>query len=174
LCVSEGNRAENRYADGNKKGSVLISRWTHVSSNLTGFHTEKLTGFPSFGHLNPQTSSSTGFWAGSTASNLSIKSEKSHSTSLGYDLGALRHFVETNSGKKVPPGEYTCEICGKVYSIRQHLSRHYSVHTGERMFFCTLCRKDFRLKHHLKEHLILVHKKTPQDTEPFIQKKHRE
>ncbi|XP_060571890.1 zinc finger protein 721-like [Ruditapes philippinarum] len=58
-----------------------------------------------------RTSSSTGFWAGSTASNLSIKSEKSHSTSLGYDLGALRHFVETNSGKKVPPGEYTCEIC---------------------------------------------------------------
>lgn len=70
--------------------------------------------------------------------------------------------------KHQPKFVYACEFCGQIYYQRQHLTRHYSVHTGERLFKCSLCSMDFCLKNSLKLHIVNVHKKPTYDAELFI------
>lgn len=132
------------------------------------------------GHLNvwkmPRSTSQTGSSSGLTGTimdnEINATTDHSYVMESGQcprPVGADNRLQENAAMKKnLPKFAYACEFCGKIYVQRQHLIKHYSVHTGERLFKCSLCSKDFRLKHHLKEHIVLVHKKAPSETELFI------
>jgi len=44
-------------------------------------------------------------------------------------------------------------VCGKQFTQKHHLSRHFKIHTGEKNFVCAICEKSFLLKSHLDQHL---------------------
>lgn len=41
---------------------------------------------------------------------------------------------------------FTCEICGRSFSQKNHLKRHNMIHTGERPFPCEICGRSFYRK----------------------------
>jgi hypothetical protein len=55
--------------------------------------------------------------------------------------------------KKSKKGGHTCDICGKTFSRRGNLNRHYNVHSQEKKHECKICGKRFREKHHVRSHM---------------------
>lgn len=51
------------------------------------------------------------------------------------------------------PGRYQCPTCLKCYKRREHLQRHYSLHTSERPYRCLACNRAFQRSDVLKRHL---------------------
>ena len=47
---------------------------------------------------------------------------------------------------------YECEHCGRSFSERGNLIRHYKVHTGDKPFSCNNCKRQFARKCHLIQH----------------------
>uniref|UniRef100_A0A8C6MLL1 C2H2-type domain-containing protein n=1 Tax=Nothobranchius furzeri TaxID=105023 RepID=A0A8C6MLL1_NOTFU len=47
---------------------------------------------------------------------------------------------------------FSCNDCGKIFSVKSRLNRHMSVHTGEKPFACELCDQRFSRKAHLHDH----------------------
>uniref|UniRef100_A0A8D0ETF6 C2H2-type domain-containing protein n=1 Tax=Strix occidentalis caurina TaxID=311401 RepID=A0A8D0ETF6_STROC len=45
--------------------------------------------------------------------------------------------------------DYTCEVCGKVFTCRSKLKQHQYMHTGEKPFNCRDCGKNFRKRWNL-------------------------
>ncbi|NXK70225.1 ZSC32 protein, partial [Sylvietta virens] len=39
---------------------------------------------------------------------------------------------------------HKCSKCGKSFSKRSYLTRHWNIHTGERPYECGECGKSFR------------------------------
>ncbi|GIX95288.1 hypothetical protein CDAR_92461 [Caerostris darwini] len=68
----------------------------------------------------------------------------------GYSLNNSR-VAKKHSEDKYP----ICSVCGKLFSSKWHLSRHFLIHTGARPHQCDICKKRFRLKDHLKTHMIV-------------------
>ena len=52
-------------------------------------------------------------------------------------------------------GSYKCNECGKCFSFRCNLSRHYGIHVLEKPYTCDKCGKKFRRKGSLHSHLRL-------------------
>nr|XP_054760989.1 zinc finger protein 665-like [Lytechinus pictus] len=52
---------------------------------------------------------------------------------------------------------FTCEICGKMFKVKQSLQRHLNSHQGKKPFPCDRCGKSYSRRPILKEHLLLVH-----------------
>uniref|UniRef100_A0A8C4NJQ9 C2H2-type domain-containing protein n=1 Tax=Eptatretus burgeri TaxID=7764 RepID=A0A8C4NJQ9_EPTBU len=50
-------------------------------------------------------------------------------------------------------GSYKCNECGKCFSFRCNLSRHYGIHVLEKPYTCDKCGKKFRRKERLHLHL---------------------
>lgn len=48
---------------------------------------------------------------------------------------------------------FTCNICGKTLSRRDHLKLHTTIHTGIRPYRCMTCGVSFSRNHHLVRHM---------------------
>jgi len=59
-------------------------------------------------------------------------------------------------------GQRDCRECGKTFTTKQALERHFMQHTGERPFKCDECEKAFRTIFAMKQHKI-----THTDEKPF-------
>ncbi|CAI9732737.1 zinc finger protein 471 [Octopus vulgaris] len=51
------------------------------------------------------------------------------------------------------PHSFTCDICGKMLSRRDHLKLHKTIHTGVRPYRCETCGCTFSRNHHLMRHM---------------------
>lgn len=51
------------------------------------------------------------------------------------------------------PHSFTCDICGKTLSRRDHLKLHKTIHTGVRPYRCETCGCTFSRNHHLMRHM---------------------
>ncbi|KAI3361805.1 hypothetical protein L3Q82_002145 [Scortum barcoo] len=49
--------------------------------------------------------------------------------------------------------EYSCSYCSKSFSRSGHLKRHELVHTKEKVFLCSQCGKTYTDQSSLKKHL---------------------
>ena len=54
-------------------------------------------------------------------------------------------------------GPYKCDVCHKIYNLKDSLKRHKLTHTGEKPYKCELCGKCFVQNGNLRRHS-LVHK----------------
>merc|ERR1712086_838844 len=59
-------------------------------------------------------------------------------------------------------GQKNCTECGKIFSTKQALERHFMIHTGERPYKCDQCDKAFTTPFSMKQHKV-----THSDVKPF-------
>lgn len=69
---------------------------------------------------------------------------------------ALQDHVKTHM-KAEAPSDCTCQVCGKVFSKRDHLRRHEATHSEIRPHKCHLCQSTFKRKDKLTAHLSTNH-----------------
>ncbi len=76
-------------------------------------------------------------------------------TEFGYKLLLRNHISRVHPEKMglVRTRDWTCNVCGKAFFMKDHLAQHMFIHTGVRRFQCTECDKSFTYSHHLKLHM---------------------
>ncbi|CAG5117065.1 unnamed protein product, partial [Candidula unifasciata] len=60
------------------------------------------------------------------------------------------HFTEQSDGGR----GYTCDNCGKSYTLSHVLSRHRWKCQGLRVINCNVCQASFYRMDHLKKHML--------------------
>ncbi|KAG5867256.1 hypothetical protein JTB14_007239 [Gonioctena quinquepunctata] len=62
---------------------------------------------------------------------------------------------------------YTCDNCGKSYTLDNNLKRHQRVECGkEKTLVCYICKKKLYYKQKLENHLNLIHNVLPRKKRP--------
>ena len=56
------------------------------------------------------------------------------------------------------PARHTCSVCGKKFRIRGHMTRHMTIHTGEKEYACTHCKYQCNTLSNLRKHVWCIHK----------------
>jgi hypothetical protein len=70
----------------------------------------------------------------------------------------VRSFTHQSSevkGFRLNEKRFSCDVCKKRFTNRNHLDTHTRVHTGERTFSCEICKKQFTRRSGLKTHIRL-------------------
>ncbi|XP_015234088.1 PREDICTED: gastrula zinc finger protein XlCGF57.1-like [Cyprinodon variegatus] len=81
-----------------------------------------------------------------------INSDIGSSSSLENKCFTDKRNVD--SGREVQTDKkFTCDDCGKMFSIKSNFNRHKMIHTGLKPFCCDLCGHSFSLKGNLKAHM---------------------
>ncbi|CAG0880910.1 unnamed protein product [Cyprideis torosa] len=84
--------------------------------------------------------------------------DKKNQTSVASDQIEVSEDEDTvrkgknSRGHSQQKKRFTCAVCGKSLSTKQHLQCHELTHTGEKPFACKTCGKSFARKHHLSTH----------------------
>src|SRR3546814_910705 len=87
------------------------------------------------------------------------------------DAGQAAHAATTASEATQDDRKHECELCGKRYKHRTHLTRHLRTHTGEKPFSCNLCGKTFARREYLNMH-VSVHQGQATADINFLQCEH--
>lgn len=91
------------------------------------------------------------------ANSLDLPVEDSHTGDVG--LSNQDHHHQQSQGyhhsqqQSEAPKPFTCDICGKTLSRRDHLKLHTTIHTGLRPYRCDTCGVTFSRNHHLVRHM---------------------
>ncbi|RZF39698.1 hypothetical protein LSTR_LSTR012152 [Laodelphax striatellus] len=64
----------------------------------------------------------------------------------------LKEIIRHESTHLAPPTLCPFEKCGKTFSRKEHMHRHYLSHTGVRPYQCSVCEKRFIRKDHMVKH----------------------
>lgn len=99
------------------------------------------------GHKDLKESKSVSLWAECLDTN-TVKSTENHESMPKVIKVRKRSRHTNNSSKK----EFTCDICGKLFTRNFDLRRHMEVHEPYRIYACSECPKTFKSKGSLREH----------------------
>ena len=65
------------------------------------------------------------------------------------------HLKQKAEGKRQPPKNQTCELCGERFPIKDALTRHLAhKHGFEKKEECKVCGKKFATPEHLAKHMV--------------------
>lgn len=67
------------------------------------------------------------------------------------------HSKDGNSQCPAKPS-LKCQVCGRAFRWKHHLTDHERIHTKERPYICTICGKSFRQRSARNAHVKIVHK----------------
>ena len=76
-----------------------------------------------------------------------------------YDIDASSQAVKRRRYRN----RYPCNVCGYLSRGNYYLRRHMRSHTGERPYTCSLCGKSYTRKEHLSSHVSASHEKKTQE-----------
>ncbi|KAM4661926.1 uncharacterized protein O3C94_010567 [Discoglossus pictus] len=68
-------------------------------------------------------------------------------------LNIKSKFLPSNSTPHTEKKSYLCPDCGKSFSNRPDLAKHYRTHTGEKPYVCQTCGKGFSVRSTLVRHI---------------------
>lgn len=58
---------------------------------------------------------------------------------------------------KLGPQEYSCPLCPKISTRKDHMQNHIAAHTGEKPYKCSYCEKMFTRRDHCMRHMRRQH-----------------
>lgn len=70
------------------------------------------------------------------------------SQTVQYEKSIIKPSKKKKRGKP-----FSCQFCSKAFKLKQHLTTHERVHTGDRPFKCSLCDNAFKQSSHLTRHM---------------------